>query len=63
MPPWVVGGRGCEGQGHNGQGRHRRVIRLEDVGQPHRDLSQSLSMEGMDEHELPKGSESVDDTA
>ena len=62
MPPRTIGGRGRGGHGHNGRGRRHRVVRLEDVGQPHRNPSPSLSLEGMDEHELPEASESVDDT-
>ena len=48
MPPRAVSGRGHGGQGRNGRGHHGLVVRLEDVGQPHRDPSPSLSLEGMD---------------
>ena len=55
--------RAMDGRGRGGRGRSL-IERLENIGQqPHRDPTPSLPLEGMDEHELHEGSESVDDTA
>ena len=58
MPPRAIDGRGRGNRGH------RCVQRLKNVGQQHHgDPTPSLPLEGMDEQELPEGSESIDDTA
>ena len=60
MLPRAIGGRGRGGHGHNGRGRRHRVVRLEDVGQPHRN-PQSYSQE-MDDVSLSE-EEYVDSTS
>ena len=61
MPPRAIYSRAHGGQGRDGRGRRHRVVRLVDIGQPHRNPTPSLPLKGMDKYDLPKGKESVDD--
>ena len=51
MPPCAIDGRGHGGRGRSGWG-HRYIERLDDIGQPQRDPTPSLPLEGMDERKL-----------